>query len=256
MDPVRQMYDHLQTVIDKQYAKPYIPPIRFRASEAGDCPRKIWYRLRGEQPKPISPFVKILTENGDVHHDLVRWRMREAGVELFDLDFDEDTGKVVETNHGVKTVIHKDTPIKISWRADGGVVIDGIKHVLEIKTLDGFSYSYMEKAYNTGDIVEYLRNHIKYRKFFLQAAVTAHLSGHTHIYLVIEDRGLGKTGFNEQNEELAYELKQEDVDEALDNFAFVLQQLELGEPPIHPYTKSSKPCQHCPFRAKCWGLDK
>ena len=252
-DPVRIMYDKIQEGLD---AKPeYKRPLRFRASEAGDCPRKIWYSLKHfKDSNKFTTFVKLVCDAGDVHHDMIRWHLRSVGTELFDLDFDEDKGTVEETRYGKEMVQHGDHEMLVSYRTDGGIVIDGKRAVLEIKTVDGMSYQYMEKAWKKGELVEYLRGHIKYRKYFLQAAVSAKLAGLDYIYLLIEDRSLGRIGFGGQNAELFYKVDDLDYQEALGNYAYVTQQYHDDVAPLRPYTKSSQPCKFCPHRDRCWGL--
>jgi CRISPR/Cas system-associated exonuclease Cas4 (RecB family) len=253
LDPVRIMYDYTQKKIDDKL--PYKRPLRFRASEAGDCPRKIWYSLKNfEDSNGFTAFVQHVCDLGDVHHDLVRWRMKHAGIEMFDLAFDEEAGTIVETRQGKEFVRWGDNDILVSYRTDGGVVIDGKRAVLEIKTIDGMSYTYMEKAWKAGELVEYLRGHVKYKKYFLQAAISAKLAGLDYVYLLIENRSLGQIGFGGQNSELFYKVTDADFEDAMNNFSFVTDMITDDTVPMQPYTKSSQPCKFCPHRDRCWKL--
>lgn len=258
-DPVARVYDYLRHECQREHDNYYTPkPKRFRASEAGDCPRKMYYRLSGEKPDaPFSTFGKIITHDGDVGHDIVRWQMRMAGVEMFDLDFNEETGEIVETNAKVVPVEWGGQNFEVTYRADGGVVIDGVPHSLEIKTIDGFSYKYLEQAYEQGRLWEYMnsekKGYNKYRKYFLQSAVTATLSGLSHVYLVIKNRSLGQIGFHEENAVLQFEVNPDDYKEAMDGFAMVAEALDKKEIPMAVYSEKSKPCSLCQFKKKCWG---
>jgi CRISPR/Cas system-associated exonuclease Cas4 (RecB family) len=258
-DPVAKVYAFLDHQNQAEFDNWKPPKYQtFRASEAGDCLRKIYYRLSGAKPdSPFSAFGKIITHDGDVNHDVVRWQMKMAGVELFDLDFNEETGAVTETNYKVVPVEHDGTKFDVTFRADGGVMIDGVPHSLEIKSIDGFSYKYIDEAYQRGELWDYLRRtdkgYNKYHKFFYQSAVTSRLSGLDHVYLVIKNRSMGEIGFGGQNQELAFKVLDADYDHAMSGFAAVRRALDKGELPMQEYTEKSKPCSLCPWAKTCWG---
>lgn len=266
MDPVKQMYDKIQRDLDEQHEGYSPPPVRFRASESGDCSRRIWYRLSGFKPeKPKSVFMELLTSMGDLMHDVLRWRFKNAGVEMFDLTFDEETGTVVEDNQRAVVVSYNDEKFTVSFRADGGVVIDGVPHVLEVKSIDGFSYSAMKRVFDNGGwpaLIEYLRDDTlgsknrgdKYAKWFGQATITGMLSKPpvTHGYIVVGDRSMGQFGFDGSNEGMSVELCHEDLTRTLAKFAYISKAVRDGEPPMPEYMQTSKECSYCPFFNRCW----
>ena len=264
MDPVKQMYEHVQRDLDKQHENYSPPPIRFRASEAGECSRRIWYRLSGYKPESAkSAFMEFLTAMGDLAHDVVRWRMKRAGVELFDLTFDEESGSITEDNSRAAMVDKDGEKFTVSFRADGGVMIDGVPHVLEVKSIDGFSYNAMKNVFDKKGwpgLMDYLRTETdrnrgdKYSKWFGQADVSGLLSKEKvhRGYLIIGDRSMGQFGFNGSNEGMAFDLDEDHLQEILRKFAMINRMVRDGTPPMQEYVQTSRDCGYCPYRIQCW----
>ena len=273
-DPVRGIYSWLDDFLREQW-ETYKPPSRdrFRASEAGKCGRGIWYRLSGFRPdKPRSAFVELITKDGDLLHDCVRYWLRKTGAELFDLDFKDD-GVIEETNRRCVPITHNGEEFKIAFRSDGGVVIDGERHVLEIKTIDGFSYKWMEDAFLRGGwkrLLRYMklkgkddedgkRNRgDKYAKFFAQSTVSGLLSQPPLLkaYIIVKNRSLGQTGFGQSNEGMSFDLTQEAFDKILNSFAYVNKHVREVTVPMQEFTMDSQDCKFCDYRERCWEKEK
>jgi CRISPR/Cas system-associated exonuclease Cas4 (RecB family) len=265
MDPVKQTYEHIQQMLKEEHDRYGPPPQRFRASEAGACPRQVYYRLAGYKPEtPRTAFLELLTSMGELQHNVVRWRMKQAGVDLFDLSFNEETGEVEEENHRKVKVQHNGEEFVVAFRSDGGVNIDGVPHVLEIKTIDGFSFSAMNKVFQNGGwpaLKEYLTSGEgknrgdKYSKWFKQATISGLLSKERldNAYLIIADRSMGQFGFAGENSGLAFKLEEEELNKCLSMFAYVAKALREGEPPMQEYLQNSKECGYCPYKNRCWG---
>ncbi len=253
-DPCTRVKDHLEDISNNEHALHKPPPIRFRASEGGACSLAVWFRLMGFKPDyPFSGRGRLITNDGDVAHDVVRWQMQAAGCELFDLDLNDATGEVTETNFGRKEVEWNGETFEVTWRSDGGVVIGEDRCTLEIKSLDGWSFKYINDAHLLGKAMKYLRGkppykraYNKYMKFFYQQAITGTMSGIENAYLLLKDRSMCDM-FG-----LKYKIKPADFEYAMDGFAFVNERLRTGEPPMQEYTEKSKPCSFCPFRDRCW----
>lgn len=263
MDPVAQTYAMLDADVEKETENWRPPPRRFRASESNACSREIWYRHMGYRPSPSAGKMSLYGSDGDLAHDALRMLMRKAGVKLFGLEFKDD-GTIEETINIRETVEHNGEEFVIACRADGGVTIDGVDHALEIKSISGFAYSWMDKVfhgkasldmrrrYGTGN--DGIRAYIaeKYKKFLTQSHLTAWAAKLQGVYLVIKDRSSCQFGFGESNEALRYEVDMDIVNPVLDKFAMITRLCRDGTPPVREYVKSSKDCGYCNFSHHCW----
>ena len=123
-DPIEYLYEQMAEDGLNEVRSYSTPPKRFRASEAANCMRQIWYRLSGYRPAPRDAEGKMYGVAGDADHDITRQLFAHYGIELTGVKQEVD-GVITETlyprkqfevEHGGK--VYK---IDIAARADGAI---------------------------------------------------------------------------------------------------------------------------------------
>jgi CRISPR/Cas system-associated exonuclease Cas4 (RecB family) len=253
------VYNYLDAQNIKEVHNYRKPSVRFRPSELDDCPRKIFYRLGGNLPMPVPGKISLYGQDGDISHDSVRWLMKNAGVELDGLEFDETTGAVRELVSFKKDWEHKGEHFVISGRSDGLVKVDDEWMILEIKSMDGMKWRYINEAWMKGNLMEYLMtgNHGKYRKFLVQCEVSMRVLGYKHVYLVFKDRSMCQIGCHhaKTGEITGIVLSRNDElwDDTLNTMSMVNKALHTNTPPMQ-LVEGSHQCGYCEFRDTCGRL--
>ncbi len=98
----------------------------FRASEAGSCPRAIYYSRKGEAREPFDAKTLMIFEDGRTAHWSIRDKMIKAGLDVSWIE--KELEKEIEG-------------IKIKGHIDGGFFLnEKQKYIFEIKTLNQFAY--------------------------------------------------------------------------------------------------------------------
>ncbi len=269
-NPIQQLYDYYA----KRDARPHkAPPIRFRPSEVGGCWRETFFRLRGDEPKPIGPDTLRMFDDGNLHHDQIRRDMQAAGVHLTDLDITDaavtETGgarRVFEVELGGKTY-----RVEISGRNDGGVEYDGLTPVLEIKAVNKYKFQKYAGIFHKGGapaLLKLLRDEAKpkagarpepahaQRRVWFQVQATLLLLGRSQMFLVFKDKDMGQIGFVSPEgvrDGLLIEADPEVQQKILTRCAVVLRALEKNEPPSTEFADGSTTCGMCSFHQLCWG---
>lgn len=257
MDPVTQLYKYLDQQNIDEVETFRRPTPRFRLSELDNCPRRIYYRHEGVRPMALPGFVSLFGMDGDIAHDQVRWLLRKAGVKLGGLEFNEDTGEIVELLQFRKAWQHRGEDFTIAGRADGEIEVGGENMLLEIKSVDGFKYQGISRAYNKGEILEYLEtgNNGKFRKFLIQSEVGMRMLDYQHTYLLLKDRSLCTIGLRDEKHNIhegGIILSRNDKlwEEALNTMAYVSKCRRIGDAPMR-HIEGHYECGQCEFRDTC-----
>ena len=272
-DPVNRMYDRMAEEMLERTLR--TSSRYFRASEAGDCKRKLWYRISGYRPAPNDGWLKHLGIQGDVDHDVVRDMLLHYGAELEGLKFarEEDGSVSVEELEKVRETFDVDgTDVTIACRSDGSIHIrelldevfpdhgtDGLA-LLEVKGMDGFSWRWANKAF-AADGMDGVKEYIEEKKPYVwQMNTTMKLVGRPYAYLMVKDRSLSQSGFhNESNGERigggVWKFDPNLWKRTLNRMAIVRRAVDSGEPPRPDHAEGSKACKQCAWSYLCHGAE-
>lgn len=271
MDPIARMYkqrDERGLEAIRHHKK---PPQRFRASELGDCKRKVWYRMSGYAPTPDTGFKMDWSIDGDVHHDIIRQCMLAEGLELAGITQNED-GTTDEDMFITHDFMHEGRTLTVSTRQDGWIKHDDYGWmVLEIKSVSHWKYKYMNDAFQQGGhdkLLEYLIE--KYPNYIYQVHAGMAIANarkddllpfdsdekHTldHAYLLIKDRSNCHIGFHGEQDVIGgviVPFDQETWDKVLRRMYITKGKVLDGTPPRPEYTSSSRECSYCQYRYAC-----
>ena len=260
-DPTTVLYEYLDRCNREEVATYRPRGRRFNPSSIDRCERAIFYKHSGVVPRVVPGFVSLYGQDGDICHDSVRWLLKKAGVLLKGLDFDEESGEIKETMYFRKKVMHKGVEVEVSGRADGLIFHDDYAEwmPLEIKSLDGFKYQYIQRAYQKGELHDYLLNGNKgrYAKWYMQTTLTSKLLGYDKTYFLLKDRSMCQIGLYDKVNDLREGFVL-DVDDALyermlDKMVRVTAQVDSGEPTplmLCPL-EGSYECGICDFNHIC-----
>ena len=255
MDPITQMYKYYGQQLALRHGGITKPSNRFRPSEMHGCARAIFYRMKGGLEKaPGRPSGFPISRDGDLAHDILRWDLRNAGVELDWLEFNEVTGEVKETKDFKYPIELNGKEYLISGRCDGLIKVEGEWMPLEIKSLNGFGFKYILKAYNDGRKWEYLED--KYYKYLVQTMLCADSLGYDKTYLIIKDRSSCQSGMHDEANDFregGFIIKNdpEVLKRTRGKMQIVADALDADVPPMHGYIEGSKECGWCDFAKVC-----
>lgn len=256
MDLVKLIYDGMQKEADVR-AERVGSVKRFRASEATQCSRRIWYRLSGYQPEPDPAWLRLVAEEGNILHDYVRQLL---------MHFDQEgvVGGIQVTEHG--EVLEDDVltlgvsmdgeDFVISGRPDGTLAGDT---TLEIKTMGHWMFHHLNKAFVDGGFIGVLeRLFEKHEGYMAQTMLTALLQGHTKCYLLVVNRsdmqvGLYNPMTGDRHPGAIFEIEDDLILKLMKKFARISKAVREGKPPLPPYLEGSEECSRCPFYKHCWG---
>ena len=269
-DPILHTYDAMTENGLAEVRSYSTPPVRFRASEAADCVRKIYYRLAGQRPAPRDSVAKVYGVSGDADHDITRQLMAHYGVVITGITQEVD-GQITETvyprvqfpvEHAGKTIM-----VDIIARADGEIMTPRGKTLLEIKGTGFYRYDWLRKTYEKdGLAAANQRVKDKHASWYAQMQVTMALTGHTQTYLIVKDRASGTLGLYATDSNgkpipgsrtgQYIDFDPEFFQNTLQRFAYVMRKLEDGEPPKPEFTAGSMECNYCPFLYMCHAAEQ
>ncbi len=254
-DPVSKVYEGLEAESLDEARNFTKPPVRIRASEAADCSRKIYYRITGHLPTPKTAWLKLIGMMGDIEHDVARQLLEHFGVLL------DGVEKEVTKDYEVDGV-----SFSVVARADGYISIDdpagspdNLWALLEIKSMGGYAYKYLNDAFIAGGndaVVERVRD--KHKSYLQQCTVTAVLHDKQFIYLLVKDRSMSQLGlYDASNGRRAggaiWKVDTELWEKLLKKFGKVAKAVKNGTPPRAEYADGSKECGQCDFYYLCHG---
>ena len=153
-DPVWKVYQGLAADSEDAVRNFNRGAQRFRASEVADCRRKLYYRLGGFIPQPKPPWLELVADSGNIHHDYARQIGNHYGMGITGFTVEAD-GTQVEDRFASKVFEYDGTSFEMSCRADGYIPIEipevGTKNaVLEIKSMGQYPFQQAEGAFKKG----------------------------------------------------------------------------------------------------------
>lgn len=266
MDPIRTLYERMsqQGFEAVRGFKP--PPLRFRASESSDCPRKIFHRLQGARPAPDTPTSMIYGWCGDVDHDLTRQMFDHYNIPVSGIVLNED-GSVEETESMTRMATAEfpdgNVEIEFSARLDGLITTERGFCVLEIKGTGFNSYKWLNDAWRKGGeeaVLERVKE--KHRYWYTQCQVSMYLIQQKHpeiqhAYLVVKDRSSGALGFfDEKRGHGACHIPFDpaELQAIIQRMGVIRRALDTGTPPMRRI-EGSLDCTWCPFHYLCYGME-
>ena len=269
-DPVWKLYEGLAAEAEEKVRAYYRPSRRIRASEISNCRRQIWYRLSGYVPFPKKPWLEMVGNSGDMHHDYYRYLSNQFEGGLSGITFD-DNGKQSEADNVVRTFEYDDSTFDLSCRLDGEQQIDLPENaVLEVKTMTTFQFEKAQTAWkkdgNAGAIAWFQENKPNY---LWQGNTAAMIVEKNHVYLLCIDRNLNRIGFSDtplggkphvwdpldgaRAGGAVWEVEESDRLNVLQKAADLTKAIESGKPPTAEYVNSSTECGQCDFWIYCHG---
>ena len=269
-DPFQQVYAHMAAKARADVLrKPHDtetwryerrPPLRFRASEAGSCPRRLWYRLMGYVPTPDDPGLVWKQADGNIGQDMIRTMMKEAGVGLGGIEFQPD-GTQKETLDTRRKFVVGDTEVEVSARADGALETPRGLALFEFKTMAFYPSDWLEKTFakeGEGGVIDRLKK--KHPYYVAQMQMTMAIFDYDLTYFGHKNKSAGSHGFRAENDErcgVYLERDQQVIDGILATFAEVQEQVHAGTPPRFSHPKvpldGSGECGFCAFHYQCYG---
>lgn len=238
------------------------PPLRFRASESGDCARRIWYRLMGCVPKPDSPDLVMKQVEGNVAQDVVRALFKKYGIPIEDITFAAD-GTQIETASAIKEFDVDGTTVKVSARSDG--LFPETPHGparFEFKTAAFYKFDWLQKTFNgyfkkLGRGLEAVIARLKEKNqyYIAQIQMTMAVFDDERTAFGIKGRSDVDYGLTDENgaRTMVYVDADPDAQQGiLRKFARIKEAVRAEEPPM-PLLEGSMECSFCPFNYQCWG---
>jgi len=267
-DPVWAVYEGLAAEAEANVRAFRRSAKRFRASEVSDCKRKIWYRLGGFVPLPKEPWLELVSDSGNFHHDYARQIGTHYGMKM--TGFTMVDGKQEEEHYSSRVFTHDGATFELSCRPDGYIPIatpEGErKAIMEIKSMGQYAFQAAEGAFKKGP--EALMDHLlhKHPNYIWQGNVTAMIRELDYVYLLCLGRsgnnfGLGAVGSiragswdplrGRRAGGLVWQLEDSDRENILSKLATVSKALESGDPPPPDFSPGSSECDMCPFLYAC-----
>ncbi len=281
MDPIKKLYQGMTKKAIAKARHHTKPPTRFRPSEAADCMRKIWFRLKGQRPEPRTAKSDMYGIKGDVDHDTTRQLLNHYGAPVGGVEYDEhgnsDEKMSVMMDFEVELPADRGkVSITVSGRADGEIAPDtdlpDDLALCEIKGTGFYPYEWLDKAYTGGfrrkDATRFPPGHDaavervkeKHKSWYWQCQTTMAITGHTRCYLIVVDRSSGTIGLHNQDtdkrEGILFDFDPEVWKEILERFAYIKFKLNADEMPPAEYTLKSAECSWCPFFYACHGASE
>lgn len=270
-DPINKIYDGLVAEAEaavKAYKK---PSFRFRASEITDCRRKIFYRLSGYVPFPRRPWLALVAESGNLHHDYFRYLANHFDMGLKGVTFNED-GSQDELENQAKEFTYDGVTFTLSCRPDGLIDLPQGEAILEVKTMTTFQYEKINSAWKkagNGGVLGFLQ--LEKPSYLWQGNQTGLIMGRNYVYLMCIDRNLNRIGVsgvgfgkphtwdeadNPRAGGATWEIEDHDRENILAKASSVAQHVVEGKPPVAEFTASSTECGQCDFFLYCHGKKK
>lgn len=235
------------------------------------CERNSWYRISGfpieKEEKFSFNLQRIFEEGHDIHNKYQTW-MWDAGIlegVWKCLIPDCRHGWYAISPHecpqcGNNLIEYKEVPLysekyHLIGHADGIVVIDGKRYVVEIKSLGArtleFETPNLYKQYTDGEISlndMWVRTRTPLPSHRRQGLLYSELTGIPRVHFIYEWKP------NQQVKEFETVVRHGDADQLLARALTVAQGLERKLPPIRPQWASPthNTCAKCPYQNECW----
>lgn len=208
----------------------------FRASELGNCPRRIQYSMRGFEQAAIEPSLAMLFRDGNLHHDSVRNDLMKIG-KLTNRE------QVFRKKYNVEGI-----EFAINGHMDG--LFNG-DFIIDIKGINRFSFQAIAKVQNDWKKVrDYLDNSPFSRSNYPQ--LQTYMDGFDKewgclLFKCKDTSELMEVWFPRDREYFQKLLVQ------LANIARITHEKKWIK---RPYLRTSKECSYCPMKHHCWKVGK
>jgi hypothetical protein len=270
-DPIHRIYRGLVEEAEAEAKAHRKPALRFRASEITDCRRKIFYRLSGYVPFPRKPWLSLVAESGNLHHDYFRYLANHFEMGLKGVTFNED-GTQTELDNQAREFTYDGVTFTLSCRPDGLIDLPQGEAIMEVKTMTTFQFEKMQSAWKkagNGGVIGYLE--LEKPSYLWQGNQTALIMERDYVYLMCIDRNLNRIGFSgsgfgkphtwdaaddSRAGGAVWQVEDNDRENILAKAADVAQAVTDGKPPTAEYTASSTECGQCDFFIYCHGKKK
>lgn len=248
------------------------PPLRFRASEAGNCPRQIAYRLLGYEPRPDSPELMMYQVAGNVWQDVIRALFLQYGVPIEGIDFRPD-GEQKETMDTQRVFEATSTDgqavsVTVSARADGKFPETPLGPAqFEFKTKSHYKHEWLEKALQggykmpdgtkvpAGNDAAVARVRVKEMNNYQQVQITMAMFDDTVTCYGAMSRNTVQPGLKPTKggdpAGIYIELDEAEVAQILSDFADIKLAVQRNELPKPAHFDGSSECNYCAFYDYC-----
>jgi len=230
---------------------------KFWASEAsckmpdgkimGNCMRRMFYQWSGEDvTNPVSDWVKNLAEIGNYLEEKTRTEFKKKGI------YPEEANK--KSNRKFRVDIFKDAVL--SAEVDIVIEDEDEKVGVEVKSYSNSTYKIEPRPKDNHLLQTFLYSYFYEPKkdFFLIYYRPSMISEYAikdlyHRIDWVELEGETHPVINGQVD------KRISIKGIIDRFKEAKYYIENNTLPKREFTKSSKACQYCPYKSKCWEQD-
>lgn len=204
----------LKEIIDQYYREQRkdFPQTHFYISDAGKCPRYIFFKFKQAPKRDLEPRILRLFDHGNYIHRLVTKALSDQ--------------KVLRGEE-----ITVPTPDYVSGRADAVVKIGDKDYVVDVKSINGNGFRSLKKPRQT-----YINQLQLYLHFLeIKRGILLYVNKNTQAL---------KEFFIDYDSDLCQEL--------LDNFQQIEEKIESNTvPPRLDNWPSNKQCRYCDFKEVC-----
>jgi CRISPR-associated protein Cas4 len=216
------LIERLDTYAEKELSRPKRPKEKHWPSDAGVCIRALVYRWRGVEGIKRQARTFFIFEDGNLHHRSIRELLRQAGVEF-----------VME-----ETPIN-DPKMRLSGKLDAVVRLDGKYYVLEIKSVNRFTF---DEIMHQGPREEHALQ-LNLYLYYVQ-----------NLFRISTNTGILLYKCKDTSRFWEFPIP---FDEKVVNNFFVLMHsvddyLAKNIIPDRPYKITDWQCQYCDYRQVCW----
>jgi CRISPR-associated protein Cas4 len=206
----------LREIIDDYYSNRQKDrnQVHFYITDAGKCPRQVWFSLKGYPKKPLEPHVLRQLHHGDVIHSKLMTILYSLGL--------------------VKATEIEIPPQEfINGRADAIICIDNRDYVVEIKSINNFAFEKLD--YPNPDHVKQINMYMHY--FKIPKGI-----------LIYENKN------TQELREFGLDYDEALANNVLEFLSGIRQHLDMNQVPVKPANLEQWRCDYCPYAEECGKL--
>lgn len=216
------LVERLDNYAEKELSRPQRPKEKHWPSDAGVCTRALVYRWQGVEGIKREPRTFFIFEDGNLHHRSVRGLLRQAGIEF-----------VME-----ETPID-DPKMRLAGKLDAVVRLDGKYYVLEIKSVNRFTFDEIMRQGPREEHVLQLNLYLYYVQNLFRIPAN-----------------MGILLYKCKDTSRFWEFPIPFDEKGVNNFFLLMREIEnyLAKNilPERPYQITDWQCQYCDYRRVCW----
>lgn len=216
------LVEFLDRYADKELSRPKRRKEKHWASDVGVCIRALVYRWQGIEGIKPEPRTFFILEDGNLHHKSIRDLIRQAGLEI-----------VME-----ETPI-SDPKMRLSGKLDAVIRLDGKYYVLEIKSVNRFTFDEIIHQGPREDHVLQLNLYLYYVQ---------------NLFRIPTDMGilLYKCKDTSRFWEFVVPFSEKEANNFFALLGNIENYIEKDILPERPYKITDWQCQYCNYRKICW----